>query len=51
MNDDKKENISDEELFECTPPDLTEESNAAVLNSLPDKSRARYEKQYKVFMK
>lgn len=43
------ENLSDVENFQCTPPDLMDDVNAATLNMLPLKSKNKYLQEYKIF--
>lgn len=40
---------SDSEMEQCSSPDLKETPTEAVHNLLPQKSKARYEKAYKLF--
>ena len=40
---------SDDEHFNCTPPDILETANTAVNNLIPKKSKKQYENAYKEF--
>lgn len=47
---DDKMDLSDDEYFECTPPELKNAAESASLNLLPEKSKNTYELIYNKFM-
>jgi hypothetical protein len=44
------EDLSEEEIEYCTPPEIQDKAHDVSLNLLPEKSRGKYQLQYKIIV-
>jgi hypothetical protein len=42
------EDLSEEEIEYCTPPEIQDKAHDVSLNLLPEKSKGKYQIQYKI---